>query len=326
MSSIERFQERGYDTMELLSSCSKTHCYCHPTAILWFDSVLGLFVYGILVLSSFILPFFLCCKPNRSVTGNELNTTDRILGWIETIVEHVFDNVLEKHTSRRGIKIYTVLNYKAPKRIFIIILAFLLIHMVAVAAVQFCDDFFIEESHDCITNGLTCCYSEDLWSETILDCSNKSYSENSNITCYRFVSNLGDATGSALGVVTTIALVLYIITICMLKASKGKKGTNCRKCCTMMIQVITALSTIVLTGLFCWLKFLSYFSLTKKINAISEILPTGIIISLYIIFFPWYKFKTVDDNDDDDEDDNDDLCCCFISASYRDSNGYVQMT
>ena len=265
---------------------------CKPTVILLFDSVLGLILYGILAISSFILPLFLCCKPNR--LGNW------ILGWTETVVEQVFDNVLEKHTSKKGIKVYTVLNYKAPKRIFTTILSFILIQMVAVAAIQFCDDFFIEESHDCITNRLTCCYSEDLWSETILDCSNKSYSENSNITCYRFVSNLGDATGSALGVVTTIALILYIITISMLKASKGKKGTNCRKCCTIMIQLITTLVTIVLTGLFCWLKFLSYFSLTKRINAISEILPTGIIISLYIIFFPWYKFKKGDDDDDED--------------------------
>ena len=180
--------------------------------------------------------------------------------------------------------------------------------MVAVAAVEFCDDFFIE-SHGCSTRGLICCYNTDLWSGQYINCSNNdnNYSE---ITCYRFVSKLGNATGSALGVVTTTALIVYLITIVLLKVSNGKRGSKHRKCCTITIQISVALSTAIFTGLFCWLKFESYYSHTKIINAISEILPTGIIIFVYIIFFPWYKFETVvnadaNANANEDEDNND---------------------
>ena len=62
-----------------------------------------------------------------------------------------------------------------------------------------------------------------------------------------------------------------------------------RGICTLGASLIA-----IFTGLFCGLKFESYSSHTKISNAISEILPTGIIIFVYIIFFPGYKFETVD--------------------------------
>ena len=220
-------------------------------------------------------------------------------------MEHVLGKVLTRYHNNNGRRIYIVLNYIAPKAVYTTIQSALLIQMVAVAAVQFCDNFFIEESHGCSTRGLICCYNIDLWSGQYINCSNNNnnYSE---ITCYRFVSKLGNATGSALGVVTTTALIVYLITIILLKVSDGKfikrgKPKRRRKCCTIFIQISVALSTFFLTGLFCGLKFASYFSHTKKINAISEILPTGIIIFVYIIFFPWYKFepvKLINDKDD----------------------------
>ena len=280
----------------------------YPGVIFLFDTLLGLVLYCLLTLSSIILPCFLCCRETGSLG-------DRIISCTETVVEHVFDKVL-KRKEINDEKIYIVLNYEAPEAVYTTILSALLIQMVAVAAVQFCDDFFIEESHGCSTRGLICCYNTDLWSGQYINCSNNDnyYSE---ITCYRFVSKLGNATGSALGVVTTTALIVYLITIVLLKVSNGRGGSKSRKCCTIIIQISVALSTFFLTGLFCWLKFASYFSHTKKINAISEILPTGIIIFVYIIFFPWYKFKAVDAADagaaallaaaaavDDEDDDN----------------------
>ena len=207
-------------------------------------------------------------------------------------MEHVFGQVLTRYHNNNGRRIFIVLYYKAPVAVYTTILSALLIQMVAVAAVQFCDNFFIEESHGCSTGGLICCYNTDLWSGQYINCSNNNnnYSE---ITCYRFVSKLGNATGSALGVVTTTALIVYLITIILLKVSNGKGGSKYRKCCTIIIQISVALLTAIFTGLFCGLKFESYSSHTKIINAISEILPTGIIILVYIIFFPWYKFEPV---------------------------------
>ena len=257
----------------------------YPFVIFFFDTLLGLVLYCLLTPSSIILLCFLCCK------DTELGKW--IINCTETVVEHVFGKVLRRHYNKSGRRIYIVLNYKAPKAVYTTILSTLLIQMVAVAAVQFCDDFFIEESHGCSTRGLICCYNIDLWSGQYINCSNNNnnYSE---ITCYRFVSKLGNATGSALGVVTTTALIVYLITIVLLKVSNGKGGSNCRKYCTIIIQISVAFLTAILTGLFCWLKFASYYSHTKQINAISEILPTGIIILVYIIFFPWYKCEAVE--------------------------------
>ena len=231
----------------------ETKICSYPFVILLFDSLLGLVIYVVLTLSSIILPCVLCCKHTK--------VGKWILNWTETVVEHVFDNVLEKHRSKEGENIYTVSNYKAPRAIYTTILSILLIQMVAVAAIQFCDDFFIEESHKCTTNGITCCYISDLRSGQHLNCSSKNYSENKSITCYRFVSNLGTATGNALGVVTTTALVIYLLTLLLLKVSTGKRATTRRKCCTITIQIIVALSTVCLTVFFCWLKFVSYSSL-----------------------------------------------------------------
>ena len=290
----------------------------YPIIIFLFDTLLGLVLYCLLTITSIILP---CCKDTR--IGN------RIFSWIETVVEHVFDKFLETQNDEGDITVMN--NYKAPKRVFTTILASLLIQMVAVAAVQFCDDFFIEESHGCSTRGLICCYNTDLWSGQYINCSNNN-NNYSDITCYRFVTKLGNATGSALGVVTTTALIVYLITIVLLKVSNGRGGSKCRKCCTITIQISVALLTAALTGLFCWLKFASYYSHTKQINAISEILPTGIIIFVYIIFFPWCKFETVDDNNDDDDDDEEDnnvlvrrhgslrYHCCCTSVSIDNNN------
>ena len=257
--------------------------------ILLLDTLIGLVLYSILMLISAILPWVqLCCKniePIKTISNF----------WTENFVERVFDSVLKRHRSKEGEDAYFVSNYKAPP-IYTNILSFLLIQMVAVAAVQFCDDFFIEESHGCITHGLTCCYSSY---SGLLDCSNQSYLDDNNITnviCYRLVFHLGTATANALGVVTTTALIIYIITLLLLKVSNGTRATQCRKCCTVAIQIITILLTACLTVAFCYFQLRSHSLITKTLNAVSEITPTGVIIILYTILFPWCKFKN--DNPD----------------------------
>ena len=226
----------------------------YPFVIFFFDTLLGLVLYCLLTLSSIILPCFLCCR--------DTNLGNWIISCTETVVEHVFDKVLKRHKKENDKEVFIVLNYKAPEAVYTTILSALLIQMVAVAAVQFCDDFFIEESYGCSTRGLICCYNIDLWSGQYINCSNNNnnYSE---ITCYRFVSKLGNATGSALGVVTTTALIVYLITIVLLKVSNGKGGSKSRKCCTIIIQISVALSTAIFTGLFCGLNLNRIFPIQK---------------------------------------------------------------
>ena len=254
------------------------------------DTILGLVFYYILVLISAILPWVqLCCK-NIKLSKKIYNW------WTENVVERVFDSVLKRHRSKEG-DVYFVSNYKAPP-IYTNILSSLLIQMIAVAAVQFCDDFFIEESHGCITHGLTCCY-RSFSSDNLLDCSNQSYLDNNNITtviCYRLVFHLGTASSNALGVVTTTALIIYIITLILLEVSNGTRATQRRKYYTVAIQIITILLTAGLTGTFCYLQLRAHSSPPKILNALSEISPIGTIIILYTLFFPWCKFKK-DDHD-----------------------------
>ena len=106
----------------------------YPFVIFFFNTLLGLVLYCLLTLSSIILLCFLCCK----------DLGRWIIYCTETVMEHVLGKVLTRYHNNNGRRIYIVLNYIAPKAVYTTIQSALLIQMVAVAAVQFCDNFFIE--------------------------------------------------------------------------------------------------------------------------------------------------------------------------------------
>ena len=128
--------------------------------------------------------------------------------------------------------------------------------------------------------------------------------EKNNITsfsCYRFVFKLGPATGSAVGIVTTTAFIIkYIVPLILLKLSKGTKGSICRKCLTITIQVTLALVATLLTSLMVYLRYSISYSPLDLLNAI-RYLPIGYIIASNIIFIPWCKFKKIESDEAETE-------------------------
>ena len=216
----------------------------------------------------------------------------------DTVVEHVFDRILKKHRSQEG---YIVLNYKAPPN-YTNLLLYVFVLLIASAAVQFWDDFLYEESYGCIINSDICCYRQDLFQSENVDCSNTSnLKENifNPVICYKFVFSLGKASGAALGIIATASLIIVIITWCLLKISHGSKRTRCRAIFTVFFQVTTTL-VVSITTMVLWLQKLHrmgyiYMFTTKQIDKLAEMYPIGILISIYIVFFPWRTFVKNDD-------------------------------
>ena len=226
---------------------------------------------------------------------------------IDAVVECVFNKVLKKHSSLEEGDVYIVLNYKAPQN-YTNLLFLTLVFLSVRATVQFWNDFLFEESYECTTKHFTCCY----YGDQSLDCSNTSYLEDNNITsvnCYRFVFKLGSATGSALGIVGTIALTILAITWCLLKLSKGSRATRCRAMLTVIFQMTTSLMVLVATALLTFYKMRYYPILSLNAsNKVAEIYPIGILIAVYIGAFPWRKFQK---NDTDKYININHVCKCI---------------
>ena len=214
----------------------------------------------------------------------------------DKVIERVFDKFLKTYRGQGEEKVYIVLEYKAPSSYTnLLFLSFIL--LIVNAVMQFWDDFLLAESFGCTTRGFTCCYeANQIISTPRLDCSNTSHLEQNNITsviCYRFVFKLGTATGSAIAVVATTALILFAITWGFMKLSKGTGATKCRKVLTISAQFIAVSIVLLSTAFLCYNKAVSYpDSWIAIASKISEVYPTGITIAIYIILFPWWRFET----------------------------------
>ena len=210
---------------------------------------------------------------------------------VDAVIERVFDQVLKKNDQDE----YFVLDYKAPTN-YTNLLFLTLVFVTVSAMVQFWDEFLYEESFDCITKIYTCCYGQIQNSTQYLDCSDTSYLEDNNITsvvCHRFVFRIGQAAGSAIGIIATNALVILVITWSLLKLSDGYKGKgSCRGVITVLIQSGSALITLSVTLLMCIYNVVSYPG--SSLKKILQIYPIGILISIYILIFPWTKFEKID--------------------------------
>ena len=214
---------------------------------------------------------------------------------IDAVVERVFDRILKKHSSQEEGNVYIVLNYKAPHS-YTNLLYFTFVCLIVSALAQFWDNM-IEESYECTTKRFLCCYYYYYYDPQSLNCSNTSHLRDydiTSVTCYRFVFKLGTATASALGIVGTIGLTIFAITWCILKTTKGSRATTTRLT-AFLIQSTTALIVLTATVLLSIYKVNLYpiFSLKSQYE-LSEICPIGILISVYIFFFPWRQFKKND--------------------------------
>ena len=207
--------------------------------------------YFAMVLINFFSPFLQCkCIKHTRLPQWHLN-------FITTIVEHVFENIFKKSEGKG--KVYTMFNFKAPPFIIYWLYA-ALVNVTGLAFIEFWDEFLLEESFDCSTDKHIACFLRDRPDQK-LNCSNlldDNVTSNS-IICYKFVFRLGSALGSALGIITTFALGIYIAILFLLKVSNGSRGTKRRKQLACSFQIFAVLMLFIITNI---LVFFTNFHIT----------------------------------------------------------------
>ena len=221
----------------------------------------------------------------------------------EPAMEHFFSSILKHHIDENGEKVYIVLNYKAPRE-YTVQLFMYMIQLTGLALAQFWDDFLLEESYTCSPNPSIACFrtlTHPVIYNQRLNCSDTNYLRENNITsviCYRFVLNLATATGSALGLVTTTALIVYIITLLLLKVSKGISKKWWSYLTTILIQIILVILTITLTVFLCIYHAKITSTYLSEFNVITKDCIIGFIITTSIYRFPWYHFKKIENDNE----------------------------
>ena len=169
----------------------------------------------------------------------------------------------------------------------------ILVNVTGLAFIQFWDDFLLEESFDCSTDKHIACFSRD-WPNQKLNCSNL-LDDNvtlNSIVCYKFVFQLGRALGSALGVITTFGLGIYIAILLLLIVSNGSRGTKPRKRLACSFQVIAVLTILILTNVLIVLQTLtSHFTIKAFIENGFKTGGLGGLMAFSIAVIPWWKFE-----------------------------------
>ena len=235
---------------------------------------------------------------------NAKHCFDRITRTVtEPIIETVFSAMLKNSTNEDGEKVYTIFNYKVPK-VYKLHLFAIVLNLIGVASMQFLEDFVFEESHICSTDPQLACFrSFPNMSTPRMDCSNTSYLEDNNITsviCYRYVFRVGIATGSALGLVTTTALIFYPINLIIIMVSqimRTKGNVCCCICATILpIQLIVVAVIITATVLLCYNQYQTCSTKEQQETLIMKNICIGYTLAYCTMAFPWYLFKKKDEN------------------------------
>ena len=251
--------------------------------------ILPLFLASITISLSGFIP--LCCL--------HIKRTSKIRKIAESVTGNVLNKILKKHRDKDGGESYIVFNYKAPNTHAFLLFA-ILIQLIVIAMVQFWDEFLLNETFGCTANNFACCYSLNTTFNQPLDCHNMSYLQENNINSiffYRYVFRVGSATGSALGTVTAIGIVLLAITWILLKCSKGARRTVRRGWCTVITQVIMILTTLAVAGILMYLELETHQRTpSSTVDAFGKVFPTGGTISIYIFQFQWWIFEKIDDD------------------------------
>ena len=114
-----------------------------------------------------------------------------------------------------------------------------------------------------------------------LDCSNTSYLKNNEIDSvvyFNFVFSLGSATGSALGTISTIVLIICPIQLILLKVSNGSEWNKRRVISTVAIQIFTVITTLAIGFGHSFLEF--QISSTKEENLITILTNTLVVLTI----------------------------------------------
>ena len=213
--------------------------------------------------------------------------------------------MLKSYTDKDGKKAHSISNYKVPEN-YISGLMVIVLNLFQVAFTQFLDKFLFEETQGCTADKTLDCFPSNAALDTQrLDCSNTSYLMDNNITsviCYRLVLNLGLATGSALGTVTTTALAIYLLTFFILKVSNRKcDRISCRVWITISIKIFLAIAIFIAAILLAFYQGATTSTAIKGTIVFMRNLIIGYAIAYSTLFFPWCQFEKIEEDNGERE-------------------------
>ena len=216
--------------------------------------------------------------------------------------------MLNKQRNRNGKTVYTILDYKVPKRYKVMMLA-IAVSLIGVAARPFWRVCLFEKSYICSTDPKLACFpAQPNLTTPRLDCSDTSYLEDNNITsiiCYRYVYNLSSATGAALGIIVIDALIIITITVILLKLSNGSEWTKCRAVLTVSFQITTVAVVAVYIAILVYMfPTTGTYTIENQILIIAQNAFTLYLILYSTVLFPWWSFKKMKDNRKDNKDND----------------------
>ena len=238
-----------------------------------------------------------------------LNRCPKLKRFFKTqfLIKQVFNTLLNKHRDKNGKIIYIIMSYKVPGRYKVMMLAMAL-SMLGAGGVRYWDIYLFEETFICSSDPNFACFpAYPNLSTPCLDCSDTRYLEDNNITsviCYRYVYRLGQATGGAPGIITTIVLYIIIITVLLLKVSNGNGSSKCRAVLTVAIQITIVVIILLVVASSSFLPAPIPSTNEKQIitNIASGSFHYTILYST--VLFPWWSFKKINDKDNNKKEES----------------------
>ena len=214
---------------------------------------------------------------------------------------------LEKYRQSDGETKPTISNYKLP-HCYKVQLFTIVFNLIIVALLQFWEDLVFEDSHTCNTDPKIACFPIfPNMTTPRLDCSNKRYLEDNNITsviCYRLALRLGTATASAFGVASVTTMIIYFVHFLLLKPHQYTCSTRWERLADnanskeWRVTCVLALQIIICVIVVACVTALSYYQLPtcsthlRRINTIIKNIFVGYTIVYGTVVFPWWQFKT----------------------------------
>ena len=226
----------------------------------------------------------------------------------EFLIKYVFSTMLNKRKDRNGKTVYTILNYKVPRRYEVMMLAIAL-SLVGLAGTSFWNAFLFDKSYICSSDpNLACFPTQPNITTPRLDCSDTSYLEDNNITsiiCYRFAYKITKSAGAALVVIVMYGLFITILTLILLKLSNGSEWTKCHAVRTVAFQTTIVVLIAVYIGVLAYLfPTAGHYTIEKRIFTIAGNVFVLYTILYSTVLFPWWSFKKMKDNEEVDKDND----------------------
>lgn len=261
----------GASLVIIFYQCSTYECY------FWLKiAPVALSTLSVALLALILLMKVICCKC-------ECIRKTKVVKWYWNKATKLTE-VVFKHLLKEGndiTKVFNAFGYEANhenmQRMSIIVL-----QAIALALSQLWDEFLIEESYICSsTDPRLHCFSTSTHQK--LNCQNLSAFENNetSITCYKYMFNIGHAAASAIGIISATGLIIYIVGLVSLKLFNG---ISCRKLLSIILHFIVIIEILAFATVLGYLQ-------QQRIIGLLKMIGMGIMISS--IVFAWDEFSKI---------------------------------